>query len=173
MLTNPLPPLTRAGSNCVETETTYKSTSKLDDAHSMKWAPLFYFLPTLAMTSVGLSNKMGIWDMPLDHAVVAVVDYAQGKIKAGLKSLMDNDSLTNFDRIVMKHKARMVGATVLYKSWMYMCNSNSVEVSPPRGLNVYPPRLSAPDKCCAECDAQDHQISFLERPGHVAGPRAV
>lgn len=122
------------GANSVTSKATFRALSKLDSKHVSKWAPFLYFLPTLAMTSVGLSSKMGVWDLPLDHAVAEVVHYVKSKIEVELKSVMDKHGIDNFSRVVPKHISRMVAATVLYKSFMYMSNSDTVEEATHRSI---------------------------------------
>ena len=58
--------------------------------HKKLWAPYSYFVQTVAGTTVALSNKLGIWEIPINYNCQSIIDMCYSRICKSFKTFIDS-----------------------------------------------------------------------------------
>lgn len=62
-----------------------------DDFQQALWAPFMYFVPGIAGTCIGISNKLGSWTLPVNYACKGVCDMVYTVVTQHLSCLIDDE----------------------------------------------------------------------------------
>ena len=76
----------------------YKKGDQPQGKDQKKWAPLHYFVPTIAGSLVAMTNKLGSWQMALSPGVKHVSDYMLKHETENLKCLISENDANNMSR---------------------------------------------------------------------------
>jgi hypothetical protein len=62
------------------------------------WAPYSYFVMSIAGNSVALSNKLGVWEIPVNYASQSIIDMCYSRVCKSFKTFLDSTDQGNTPR---------------------------------------------------------------------------
>jgi hypothetical protein len=105
------------------------------DKDQKQWAPLMYFVHSVAGTVIAMMNKMGTFKLLINYGVKSVSDYLFNYVTSTLGCFIDTGDENNASRYYESYQCRMVAETVLRSTFMSMAICEDLDTAITHAIN--------------------------------------
>jgi hypothetical protein len=99
------------------------------DKDQKQWAPLHYFVHSVAGTVISMMNKLGMFKLRINYGFKSVSDYLFHYVMSTLGCFIDSSDENNASRYYESYQCRMVAETVMRTTFMSMAICENMDTA--------------------------------------------